>query len=102
MIAAISARDTGKIDRLELVADTDSSCRHTPYEAFLNGFHGFCSVFVTAAFAYTGTELTGLAAAETINPKKEIPRASKQVVWRILIFYVRQHSAWPAIILICL
>ncbi|OAL35847.1 hypothetical protein AYO20_04753 [Fonsecaea nubica] len=61
---------------------------HHPYEAFLNGFHGFCSVFVTAAFAYTGTELTGLAAAETANPKKEIPRASKQVVWRIFIFYI--------------
>ncbi|KIW90285.1 uncharacterized protein Z519_08929 [Cladophialophora bantiana CBS 173.52] len=61
---------------------------HSPYSAFLNGFHGFCSVFVTAAFAYTGTELTGLAAAETTNPRKEIPRASKQVVWRIAIFYV--------------
>lgn len=61
---------------------------NAPYSAFLSGFHGFCSVFVTAAFAYTGTELTGLAAAETIDPKREIPRASKQVVWRILIFYV--------------
>ncbi|KAI7530151.1 AAT family amino acid transporter, partial [Hortaea werneckii] len=46
---------------------------------FKNGFHGFCSVFVNAAFAYTGTELTGLAAAEAANPAKEIPRASKQV-----------------------
>ncbi|OTA19154.1 hypothetical protein BTJ68_15232 [Hortaea werneckii EXF-2000] len=55
---------------------------------FQNGFHGFCSVFVNAAFAYTGTELTGLAAAEAANPAKEIPKASKQVVWRILIFYV--------------
>lgn len=62
--------------------------RHSPYSAFLNGFHGFCTVFVTASFAYTGTELTGLAAAETANPKKEIPRASKQVVWRIAIFYI--------------
>ncbi|KJR80322.1 amino acid transporter [Sporothrix schenckii 1099-18] len=61
---------------------------HDPYPAFLNGFQGFCSVFVTAAFAYTGTELTGLAAAETVDPKKEIPRASKQVAWRIGIFYV--------------
>jgi len=60
---------------------------NAPYSAFLNGFHGFCSVFVTAAFAYTGTELTGLAAAETKNPKKEIPKASKQVIFRILIFY---------------
>ncbi|KIW13714.1 hypothetical protein PV08_08905 [Exophiala spinifera] len=61
---------------------------HSPYSAFLNGFHGFCSVFVTAAFAYTGTELTGLAAAEAADPKREIPRASKQVVWRIAIFYI--------------
>jgi len=61
---------------------------HSPYTAFLNGFHGFCSVFVTAAFAYTGTELTGLAAAETANPVKEIPKASQQVVWRIAIFYI--------------
>jgi amino acid transporter len=29
-----------------------------------------------------------LAAAETANPKKEIPRASNQVVWRIFIFYI--------------
>ncbi|TVY82640.1 putative amino-acid permease P7G5.06 [Lachnellula suecica] len=60
---------------------------HNP-GAFNNGFHGFCSVFVTAAFAYTGTELTGLAAAETADPVKEIPKASKQVVWRIAIFYI--------------
>ncbi|KAH7410506.1 amino acid permease/ SLC12A domain-containing protein [Phaeosphaeria sp. MPI-PUGE-AT-0046c] len=55
---------------------------------FRNGFHGFCGVFVNAAFAYTGTELTGLAAAETENPRKEIPKASKQVIYRILLFYV--------------
>ncbi|KAH7074443.1 amino acid permease-domain-containing protein [Paraphoma chrysanthemicola] len=55
---------------------------------FRNGFHGFCSVFVNAAFAYTGTELTGLAAAETDNPRKEIPRAAKQVIYRIMLFYV--------------
>jgi amino acid transporter len=55
---------------------------------FRNGFHGFCGVFVNAAFAYTGTELTGLAAAETDNPRKEIPKAAKQVIYRIILFYV--------------
>ncbi|KAJ6276421.1 high-affinity amino acid transporter [Bipolaris maydis] len=45
------------------------------HDGFRNGFHGFCGVFVNAAFAYTGTELTGLAAAETDNPRKEIPKA---------------------------
>jgi yeast amino acid transporter len=43
---------------------------------------------VTASFAYSGTELTGLAAAEADNPRKEIPRATKQVVYRIAIFYI--------------
>ena len=36
--------------------------------AFNNGFKGVCSVFVTAAFAFAGTELSGLAAAETVSP----------------------------------
>lgn len=56
--------------------------------AFNNGFHGFCTVFVTASFAFGGTELTGLAAAEAEDPRKEIPTATRQVVWRICIFYI--------------
>jgi amino acid transporter len=59
-----------------------------PYQAFKNGFHGFCSVFVNAAFAFGGTELTGLAAAEAANPLKSVPLATKQVLWRITFFYV--------------
>jgi yeast amino acid transporter len=35
--------------------------------SFNNGFKGVCSVFVTAAFAFTGTELSGMAAAETVT-----------------------------------
>jgi yeast amino acid transporter len=67
--------------------------------SFNNGFKGICSVFVTAAFAFAGTELAGLAAAETVcpwiaishvqeNPRKTLPRATKQVTWRIIIFYL--------------
>ncbi|ROW17193.1 hypothetical protein VPNG_01345 [Cytospora leucostoma] len=56
--------------------------------AFKNGFRGFCSVFVTAAFAFSGTELVGLAAAEADNPVKSLPGAIKQVFWRITLFYV--------------
>ncbi|GJC97560.1 amino acid permease [Colletotrichum higginsianum] len=53
-----------------------------------NGFRGFCSVFVTAAFAFSGTELVGLAAAESTNPAKALPGAIKQVFWRITLFYI--------------
>ncbi|KAK7203297.1 amino acid permease-domain-containing protein [Myxozyma melibiosi] len=56
--------------------------------AFNNGFKGLCSVFVTAAFAFSGTELVGLAAAETANPRKTLPSAVKQVFWRITLFYI--------------
>lgn len=53
--------------------------------AFHNGFKGLCSVFVTAAFSFAGTELVGLCAAETENPRKTLPTAVKQVFWRILL-----------------
>ncbi|KAF2652245.1 putative amino acid permease [Lophiostoma macrostomum CBS 122681] len=55
---------------------------------FNNGFKGLCSVFVNAAFAFSGTELVGLAAAETANPRKSLPTAVKQVFWRITLFYI--------------
>lgn len=53
--------------------------------AFHNGFKGLCSVFVTAAFSFSGTEMVGLCAAETANPRKTLPSAIKQVFWRILL-----------------
>jgi yeast amino acid transporter len=56
--------------------------------AFYNGFRGFLGMFTNAAFAYSGTELVGLAAAECHRPHKVMPMASKQVVWRIVFFYL--------------
>ena len=45
-------------------------------------------MFVNAAFAFSGTELVGLAAAEAANPRKALPIAVKQVFWRITLFYI--------------
>ncbi|KAF6760629.1 APC amino acid permease [Ephemerocybe angulata] len=56
--------------------------------AFANGFKGVCSVFVTAAFAFAGTELVGLAASETPNPRETMPAAVKGTFWRITIIYI--------------
>jgi amino acid transporter len=53
--------------------------------AFNHGFKGLCSVFVTAAFSFGGTELVGLTAAETENPRVALPTAVKQVFWRITL-----------------
>lgn len=38
--------------------------------AFNHGFKGLCSVFVTGAFSLTGTEMVGIAASESENPRK--------------------------------
>ncbi|KAK6460659.1 amino acid permease [Scheffersomyces coipomensis] len=60
---------------------------HNP-GAFNHGFKGVCSVFISAAFSFGGIELVALAAAETQNPRKSLPKATKQVFWRITLFYV--------------
>ncbi|KAL1694063.1 amino acid permease-domain-containing protein [Schizophyllum commune] len=56
--------------------------------AFANGFKGVCSVFVTAAFAFAGTELIGLAASETPDPRAVMPGAVKGTFWRIIVVYI--------------
>lgn len=60
---------------------------HNP-GAFNHGFKGVCSVFISAAFSFGGIELVALAAAETQNPRKSLPKATKQVFWRVTIFYI--------------
>lgn len=39
-------------------------------------------------FSFGGLELVGITAAEAENPEKNIPKATNQVIYRILIFYV--------------
>ncbi|KAH8794728.1 amino-acid permease inda1 [Hyaloscypha finlandica] len=56
--------------------------------AFYGGFKGLCSVFVTAAFAFSGTEMVGLGAAEAADPRKSLPKAIKQTFWRVTAFYL--------------
>ena len=45
-------------------------------------------VFLIAGYSFQGTELIGITAGESEEPEKSIPKAVKQVFWRILIFYV--------------
>ncbi|KAH9221852.1 amino acid permease/ SLC12A domain-containing protein [Leptodontidium sp. 2 PMI_412] len=56
--------------------------------AVYNGWWGFCSVLVTAAFAYSGSEMVGLTAAEQTNPRRDMPKAIRKVFLRIGIFYI--------------
>ncbi|WP_019122628.1 amino acid permease [Brevibacillus massiliensis] len=52
---------------------------------------GFVILFVTmmnVIFSYQGSELIGIAAGESENPQKNIPRAIRNVLFRIIVFYV--------------
>ncbi|WP_183363809.1 amino acid permease [Saccharococcus caldoxylosilyticus] len=55
---------------------------------FHGGFMAMLGIFMAAGFSFQGTELLGVAAGETENPKESIPRAIRRVFWRILLFYV--------------
>lgn len=51
-------------------------------------FVGFWAVLIQAGFSYQGTELVGIAAGETANPRKTVPAAIKKTFYRILFFFV--------------
>ncbi|MGR3741251.1 amino acid permease [Companilactobacillus sp. DQM5] len=61
---------------------------HYKKAPFVGGLPSMLSVFVVAGFSFQGTELIGITAGESKTPEKSIPKAIKQVFWRILIFYV--------------
>jgi amino acid permease len=55
---------------------------------FHGGWMALLSAFMIAGFSFQGTELVGIAAGESKEPAQTIPRAIKQVFWRILLFFV--------------
>ncbi|GAB7348191.1 hypothetical protein MBLNU459_g6195t1 [Dothideomycetes sp. NU459] len=58
------------------------------YTGALGHFMGFWTTFNNAVYAYSGIENISLAAAETQNPRRNIPKAAKRIFWRVSIFYV--------------
>lgn len=51
-------------------------------------FQGLLAAMALIMFSFGGLELIGITAAEAENPEKNIPKATNQVIYRILIFYV--------------
>lgn len=51
-------------------------------------FLGFWACVIQSCFSYIGSETVGVVFGETPNPKKYIPLASKQVLFRISFFYI--------------
>lgn len=58
------------------------------FEKTESGYQGLLSVMAIIMFSFGGLELIGITAAEAENPEKNIPKATNQVIYRILIFYV--------------
>lgn len=55
---------------------------------FHGGFLAILGVFMVAGFSFQGTELVGISAGESENPREDVPRAIRQIFWQILLFYI--------------
>ncbi|MGE5701730.1 MAG: amino acid permease [Clostridia bacterium] len=55
---------------------------------FNGGFMAILGIFMIAGFSFQGTELVGITAGESENPRKNVPKAIRQIFWRILLFYI--------------
>lgn len=53
--------------------------------------HGIKAIFqgiVIVMFSFVGSEVVTIAAAESAEPKEAVAKATRQVIWRVLIFFV--------------
>ncbi|MCV4274110.1 amino acid permease [Pseudomonas capsici] len=64
---------------------------------FPNGVGGLVMAMAFIMFSFGGLELIGITAAEAQDPQRSIPRATNQVIYRILLFYVG-----ALVVLLCL
>ncbi|WP_125615198.1 amino acid permease [Specibacter cremeus] len=53
-----------------------------------NGIVGVCAGLLMVVFAFGGTEIVAIAAAESDDPKNNIRRAVRSVMVRVLTFYI--------------
>lgn len=54
----------------------------------LGRFEGFLACLIQACFTMAGPEYLSSVASETINPRRVLPSAFKQVFWRLAIFFI--------------
>ncbi|KAF3987750.1 hypothetical protein FT663_02709 [Candidozyma haemuli var. vulneris] len=68
-------RDPGAISSFEYTGSTGN-------------FRGFLSCLIRATFTFAGPEYVSLVASETVNPRKTLPSAYKQVFIRLTVFFI--------------
>ncbi|RZI49748.1 amino acid permease [Lactococcus kimchii] len=69
----------------------------THFQFFPNGVWNYVGALQMVMFAFTSMEFIGMTAAETVNPRKSLPKAINQIPVRILLFYVGALLAIMAI-----
>ncbi|WP_045770348.1 amino acid permease [Xanthomonas albilineans] len=62
------------------------------------GIAGIAAALLVVVFAFGGTEIVAVAAAETADPERSIARAIRTVAWRILVFYIGSLSVIVAVV----
>ncbi|QHZ48787.1 S-methylmethionine permease [Bacillus sp. NSP9.1] len=55
---------------------------------FPNGMLPIFMAMLSVNFAFSGTELIGIAAGESADPEKNIPKAIKTTIWRLVLFFI--------------
>ncbi|MCD7035402.1 S-methylmethionine permease [Metabacillus sp. GX 13764] len=55
---------------------------------FPNGAFAVVMTMLAVNFAYSGTELIGVAAGETADPQKNIPLAIRTTLFRLILFFI--------------
>jgi AAT family amino acid transporter len=63
-----------------------------------NGLTGVGAALLVVIFAFGGTEIVAVAAAETADPGRSIARAVRTVAWRIAVFYLGSISVIIAVV----
>lgn len=59
------------------------------YGGFMpHGISSILSGIVVVIFSFVGTEIVTIAAGESDEPQEAVSRATKSVMWRILVFYI--------------
>lgn len=70
-------------------ASNASLSNYTAFGGFFpNGISGMLGAFLVVMFSYGGAELIGVAATETKDSEKVIPKVIKSTVLRVILFYV--------------
>ncbi len=62
------------------------------------GMAGVGAALLVVVFAFGGTEIVAVAAAETDDPSRSIARAIRTVAWRILVFYIGSIAVIVAVV----